>query len=174
VTGVRADYHVDVHLLIWVRQRLRTNSETYITPFAIGLVHTGVDCLAEFRAVVSDPKEGKTYQLPVSGHHANSLIGKKIGDVVDGIFVGLPGFKLQITGGSDKDGFPMRKDLPGPRRKKLLMSKGTGFDAKEGGLRRRKNVRGNTVSPDTLQINMKVTQHGMKAISELVKKEEKK
>jgi small subunit ribosomal protein S6e len=68
----------------------------------------------------------------------------------------------------------MRKDLPGPRRKKLLMSKSIGFHALEGGLRRRKHVRGNTVSPDTLQVNMKVTQHGAKPISEIVKKEEKK
>ena len=34
--------------------------------------------------------------------------------------------------------------------------------------------KGNTVAPDTLQVNMKVTQHGMKPISEIVKKEEKK
>ena len=130
--------------------------------------------MADFRAVISDPKDGKSYQVPVAGHHANSLIGKKIGDVVDGIFVGLPGYKLQITGGSDKDGFPMRKDLPGPRRKKLLVSKSIGFNAQEGGLRIRKNMRGNTISPDTLQINMKVTQHGMKPVGDLVKKEEKK
>jgi len=130
--------------------------------------------LADFRAVISDPKDGKSYQVPVAGHHANSLIGKKIGDIVDGIFVGLPGYKLQITGGSDKDGFPMRKDLPGPRRKKLLVSKSIGFNAQEGGLRIRKNMRGNTISPDTLQINMKVTQHGMKPVGDLVKKEEKK
>ena len=130
--------------------------------------------MAEFRAVISDPKDGKSYQAPVAGHHANSLIGKKIGDIVDGIFVGLPGYKLEITGGSDKDGFPMRKDLPGPRRKKLLISKSIGFNSKKGGLRRRKTVRGNTIAPDSLQINMKVMQHGMKPISELIKKEEKK
>ncbi|HJX04407.1 MAG TPA: 30S ribosomal protein S6e [Thermoplasmata archaeon] len=130
--------------------------------------------MADFRAVISDPKDGKSYQVTVGGHHANSLIGKKIGDVVDGIFVGLPGYKLAITGGSDKDGFPMRMDLPGPRRKKLLVSKSIGFDAKERGLRRRRTLRGNTIAPDTLQVNMKVTQHGMKPISDLVKKEEKK
>lgn len=140
----------------------------------MGASHFGEDSLADFRAVISDPKDGKTYQTAVSGHHANSLIGKKIGDVVDGIFVGLPGYKLEIRGGSDKDGFPMRKDLPGPRRTKLLMSKSIGFNSKKGGLRRRKNVRGNTISPDTLQINMKVTQHGMKAVADLIKKEEKK
>ncbi len=130
--------------------------------------------MVDFKAVISDPKDGKSYQTMATGAHANSLIGKKIGDVVDGIFVGLPGYKLQISGGSDKDGFPMRKDLPGPRRRKILVSESIGFRAKEGGLRRRKNMRGNTISPDTLQINMKVIQHGIKPVSELVKKEEKK
>lgn len=130
--------------------------------------------MVEFRAVINDPKDGKSYQTAVTGHHANSLIGKKIGDVIDGIFVGLPGYKLEITGGSDKDGFPMRKDLPGPRRKKLLVSRSLGFKAKEGGLRRRKNMRGNTIATDTLQVNMKVTQHGMKPIADTIKKEEKK
>lgn len=130
--------------------------------------------MAEFKAVINDPKDGKSYQTAIAGHHANSLIGKKIGDVIDGIFVGLPGYKLQIMGGSDKDGFPMRKDLPGPRRKKLLLSESTGFRADEGGLRRKKAVRGNTVAPDTLQVNLKITSHGMKSVAELIKTEEKK
>jgi small subunit ribosomal protein S6e len=50
--------------------------------------------MVEFKAVINDGKDGKSYQVPVTGHHANSLIGKKIGDVVDGIFVGLPGRSL--------------------------------------------------------------------------------
>jgi len=134
----------------------------------------GVDCVAEFRAVINDTKDGKSYQVPVLGHHANTLIGKKIGDTIDGIFVGLPGYKLTITGGSDKDGFPLRKDLPGPRRKKLLVSKSIGFRSKEVGLRRKKNFRGNTISPDSVQVNLKVSQHGTKPVSELIKREEKK
>ena len=73
--------------------------------------------MVEFKAVINDVKTGKSYQMDVSGHHANSLIGKKIGDVVDGIFVSLPGYKLTISGGSDKDGVPMRSDLPGGKRK---------------------------------------------------------
>ena len=44
------------------------------------------------------------------------MLGKRIGDVVDGLFVGegektLSGYKLEITGGSDKTGTPMRRDL---------------------------------------------------------------
>src|SRR5437867_994511 len=83
--------------------------------------------MAEFKAVIADPKTGKAYKKDITGHYANALIGKKIGEDLDGLYVGLPGYKLQITGGSDKDGFPMRSDLPGPRRKRLLVSGGLGY-----------------------------------------------
>jgi len=128
--------------------------------------------MVEFKAVINDMKSGRSYQVTVEGHHANSLIGKKIGDVVDGIFVGLPGYKLRITGGSDKDGFPMRRDLPGSKRRKLLLSGGVGFKPEEGGQRKRKTVRGNTISPEISQLNLKVTQLGSKPIDDLLKKEE--
>ena len=131
--------------------------------------------MVEFKAVINDVKTGKSYQVPVAGHHANSLIGKKIGDVVDGIFVSLPGYKLTIAGGSDRDGVPMRADLPGVRRKNILLSKSIGFTSQEQGLRRRKLVRGNTVSPDTTQINMIISSVGSKSVEDLLpKKEEKK
>src|SRR5256886_2179154 len=111
----------------------------------------GGNPLAEFKAVIADPKDGKSYKRDITGHYANALIGKKLGDDLDGLYVGLPGYKLQITGGSDKDGFPMRHDLPGPRRKGLLVSGGVGFHPIGPGMGKKKTVRGNTVSPDILR-----------------------
>jgi len=132
--------------------------------------------MVEFKVVVNDIKQGKSYQIPVSGHHANALIGKKIGEEVDGIFVSLPGYKLVITGGTDKDGFPMRPDLPGMGKRRLLLSGGVGFRPRRKGERKKKMVRGNTISKDIVQINMKVVKYGAKSIEELLsamKKEEK-
>jgi small subunit ribosomal protein S6e len=129
--------------------------------------------MVEFKVVVNDTKSGKSHQVQVSGHHANSLIGKKIGDEVDGIFISLPGYKLQISGGTDKDGFPMRSDLPGTMRRRLLLSKGKGFNAKENGIRRKKSIRANSVSQDIVQINMKVTKYSSKPIEKLIKTEDK-
>jgi len=129
--------------------------------------------MVDFKVVVNDTKNGKSYQIPVSGHHANSLIGKKIGDEVDGIFISLPGYKMEITGGTDKDGFSMRKDLPGMGRKKLLLSKSVGFRPKEKGLRKKKSVRGNTINQDVVQINMKVTKYSAKPIDQIVNAEKK-
>ncbi len=129
--------------------------------------------MVEFKVVVNDTKSGKSHNIQVSGHHANSLIGKKINDEVDGIFVSLPGYKLQITGGTNKDGFPMRRDFPGTSRKRLLLSEGLGFKPKDSGVRKKKSVRGNTINPDIVQINMKVIKHSSKPIENLIKVEKK-
>ena len=127
----------------------------------------------EFRVVISDPQSGKAYQKVVEGANANRLIGKKIGDVISGTVVELPpDYELQITGGTDKDGFPMRPDLPGSGRKRLLLSKSTGFRPKEKGLRRRKTVRGKVISRDIMQINMKVVKHGKIPLEEYFKEKE--
>ena len=111
-------------------------------------------------------KTGKSYNVTVSGHHANSLIGKSIGEVVDGIFVGLPGYKVKITGGSDGNGTPMRSDLPGTKRVKLLLSDSKGFHEKYPGQRKRTAIRGSTVSAEIVQINMAVAEYGPKSIEE--------
>lgn len=134
--------------------------------------------MVEFKVVVNDVKTGKSYNIPVSGHHANSLIGKKINDEVDGIFVSLPGYKLQITGGTDKDGFPMRHDVPGSTRRRLLLTKGLGYKPTERGKREKKSIRGNTINQEIVQVNMKVVKPGTKPINEIIstegKTEEKK
>ena len=128
--------------------------------------------MAEFKVVIGDTKTGKSYSTKVEGQHANALIGKKIGDVVDGIFVGLPGYKVQITGGSDFSGFPMRPNLPGSAKKRILVTGGVGFKSHKKGLRKKKTMRGNTISPDIVSINVKIVQHGNKPIEELLKTEE--
>jgi small subunit ribosomal protein S6e len=122
--------------------------------------------MVEFKAIVNDVKTGKSYNVAVTGHHANSLIGKSIGEIVDGIFVGLPGYKLKITGGSDRNGTPMRADLPGPKRKKLLLSDGLGFRERYPGERKRVAIRGSTISGEIVQINMAVSEYGPRSIEE--------
>jgi len=129
--------------------------------------------MVDFKVVVNDTKKGKSHQVQVSGHHANSLIGKKIGDEVDGIFISLPGYKLQITGGTDKDGFSMRDDLPGVGRRRILLSESKGFRANENGMRKKKSVRGNSISQDIVQINMKVIKYSSRPIDALIKVEGK-
>ncbi len=127
--------------------------------------------MVEFQVSIADPKEGKSFQTKVEGHHANSLIGKSISDEVDGIFVGLPGYKLRITGGSDSDGFPMKKGMPIPGRKKIIGKKGVGFKSNPKEVKLKKTLRGSRISTDISQVNMKVVEHGPKKVSELLQED---
>ncbi|MDF1533795.1 MAG: 30S ribosomal protein S6e [Methanosarcinaceae archaeon] len=123
--------------------------------------------MANFKIVVSDPKT-KTYQIDVTGPEANQYIGKSIGQTVDGATVGLNGYALKITGGSDKIGTVMRGDLPGSKRTKVLVTAGIGAKPKAAGSRRRMSMRGRVISPDTSQINTKIVEYGEKPIGVLL------
>jgi small subunit ribosomal protein S6e len=123
--------------------------------------------MADFRVVVSDSKTGKAYQVVSSGAEANKLIGKKIGDTVNGDSVGLAGYTLKLTGGSDKDGFAMRGDLPGTARRKILVSSGVGYKPTASGVRKRKSMRGNEVSSDVSQVNAVIVDYGQKSLEEI-------
>lgn len=120
-----------------------------------------------FKIVLSDPKSKKAYQVEKE-QRATGLVGKKIGENIPGDSIGLPGYEIQVTGGSDKQGFPMRRDVEGAVRKKILISNPPGFHPKTKGQRKRKSIRGNTVSPDIVQVNIKVVKEGTKKIEELL------
>ncbi|MCX6775706.1 MAG: 30S ribosomal protein S6e [Candidatus Micrarchaeota archaeon] len=129
------------------------------------------------KVVISDPKTGKSYQTDITKDKEASLVGLKLGDPLDGGAVGAAGYKLKITGGSDKDGLPMRSDLRGARKARLLLSTGVGFRAKRKGERRKKSVRGNLVTDQIVQLNTVIVEAGEKKLEELFPpkpKEEKK
>ncbi|MCS7097106.1 MAG: 30S ribosomal protein S6e [Candidatus Methanomethylicia archaeon] len=117
--------------------------------------------MVKFKVVVSDPKTGKAKTFEVDEPTSLSLIGLKIGDIVDGSVVNLPNTKLKITGGSDFAGFPMIPYLSGGRRYRILLSHPPGFKPKENGLRKRKMVRGNTITSDIVQINTIIVEGGL-------------
>ena len=105
---------------------------------------------------ISDPETGKTKKVEIDDARMKPLIGRRIGEVVDGTIAGMPGYKLMITGGCDKDGFPMRPDVHGGGKYRVLLSSGPGFRPRERGERRRKTVRGNIITPDIVLVNMKI------------------
>ncbi len=120
------------------------------------------------KVVVSDPETGRAYNIELNEEKAKIFIGKRIGDTVDASPIGLKGYELLITGGSDKDGFPMRKDIHGRVRKRVLLSSPPGYRPKRKGVRRRKMVRGNEITPEIVQINTKIVKKGKKSIEELL------
>jgi small subunit ribosomal protein S6e len=123
-----------------------------------------------FKLIIS--QDENSHQIEVETAVSKTLIGLKIGNEFDASSLGLTGYKLRITGGSDKNGFPMKKDVEGPRRIKSLLSGGVGFKPRRKGQRRRKTVRGNTISDDIVQINTVVVEKGKKTIEDLLQSEE--
>ena len=125
------------------------------------------------RMVIADPASGKSYQVELDKDKEAHISGKKIGEELDGNLVGAAGYTLELTGGSDGSGFPMRTEVHGAAKKPILTSKGTGFNAKRKGERRRKYVRGNTFSTEIVQINAKVKKAGATSLEQLFPKQEK-
>ena len=108
--------------------------------------------MAEIKITISDPKTGKSYNKVLD---TDMFKGKKVRDKVSGDELGLTGYELEIRGGSDKSGFPIRPDLAGTAKKKVLATSGVGVTIKRKGSKVRKTLRGNEISLDTAQVNLK-------------------
>ena len=126
--------------------------------------------MAKFKIIVSDPETGKSRVVEVEGTRAVPLVGRRLGEVIDGAAVGMSGYKLKLTGGSDKDGFPMRPNVHGGVRASVILSEGVGFHPSRAGERQRKTLRGNVITEEIVQINMRIVEKP----KEKEKKEKKK
>jgi len=129
------------------------------------------------KVVISQGKQ--SYQVELK--NPELLFGKRIGDSFKGTIFGIPGledYEFLITGGSTKDGFPMKKGLHGTVKKRLLLSKGVGYKPKgsKKKIRKKKMVRGEVIADDIAQVNTKVIKEGAKKLEEIFgeKKEEAK
>ncbi len=112
-----------------------------------------MEYLVNFKLTISDIK-GKSISKELKDSDANPLLGLQLGNETDASIAGLTG-KLKLTGGSDKSGVPMRSDVHGAARKRVLLSPGIGLQDAETGQRKRKLMRGNTVSEEIYQVNCK-------------------
>src|SRR5437588_11522157 len=89
--------------------------------------------LAKFQLIVSDPKNKTSKAASLEGTKAQALVGKSIGEEIDGKLLGLGNVKLRITGGTDKDGVPMRFDIQVDDLKSALFSAVVGNKLSEVG-----------------------------------------
>ncbi len=108
------------------------------------------------RLTLSDSKTKKSYNVEADEKLKLHLLGKKIKDEVDLSSIS-PGLKGVITGGSDKQGFPMHTKLDSESSKKILTTKGLGFKTTRSGERRRVRVAGRIIIDKTAQVNIKLT-----------------
>jgi len=123
-----------------------------------------------FKLVISDPESGKAIQYELDDAKTNALVGKAVGEIIEGDVIGLPGYKLKITGGSDSSGFPIRPGVHGSGKKKVLIRGPPGFRPRRKGIAKRKTVRGRELGPDIAQVNMRVEEKGAAPLKELIMK----
>jgi len=86
---------------------------------------------------------------------------------VDGSVLGddFKGYVFRITGGNDKQGFPMKQGLLTAQRVRLLLTAGhTCYRPRKTGERKRKSVRGCIVSAELSVLNLAVVRKGDKEI----------
>ena len=119
-------------------------------------------------------EKGKTFKAESD---SELFIGKKIGEKFKGneLIPDLAGYELEIRGTSDKAGFPGVKEQKGPNLRKVMFKKGKFLrTTPHKGFRRKKSVRGNEISLDTIQINCAVVKTGHKPLEEIFKNKEEK
>jgi small subunit ribosomal protein S6e len=111
--------------------------------------------------------DGKTEKIILEGDAKSTVYGLKVGDEFDGDLLGsdYKGYRFVITGGSDKDGFPLRKDFDGIVHYRPLLAGSVGYRPKRKGIRRRKRVRGSEIQDDVTQLNCKLIKAGKTPLS---------
>ena len=114
--------------------------------------------MTKFKVIISDPKDGTSKVVELEETRATPLIGRRIGETIDGTIVDMPAYKLLIRGGSDSDGVPMRPNVHGGGRRKVILSGGAGFKPHRKGERKRKTVRGDIITDEIVQINTKIVE----------------
>jgi small subunit ribosomal protein S6e len=118
--------------------------------------------MAKFKVIVSDPQAGTSKVVELEEARASAFIGRRLGETLDGSAVDLPAHTVQILGGSDKDGVPMIGNVHGGIRRRVVLTAGVGFNATKKGERKRKTVRGNIITDEIVQINMKIVERPAK------------
>lgn len=96
-----------------------------------------------------------------------NLYERRMAQEIDGDVLGAEfnGYILRISGGNDKQGFPMRQGVLTNTRVRLLCKKGhKAYRVRRAGERKRKSVRGCVVGHDIAVLNLVVTQIGEKQI----------
>merc|ERR1719434_673397 len=88
---------------------------------------------------------------------------KRVSQEVDGDSLGQEwtGYRFRITGGNDKQGFPMMQGVLTPERVRLLLRKGSKcYRQRRTGEMKRKSVRGCIVSQDLSVLNLVLVKKG--------------
>ncbi|KAK4876968.1 hypothetical protein RN001_009474 [Aquatica leii] len=123
---------------------------------------------------ISCPSTGcqKLFEI-VDDHKVRIFYDKRIGSELhaDPLGEDWKGYIFKITGGNDKQGFPMKQGVLTTGRVRLLLSKGHScFRPRRDGERRRKSVRGCIVDANLSVLSLVIVRKGDKDIAGLTDK----
>jgi len=120
---------------------------------------------------IAYPQTGSQKVIEVDDENKlRAFYDKKMAQEVDGEVLGdeFKGYVFKITGGNDKQGFPMKQGILTATRVRLLVATGhTCYRPRKAGERKRKSVRGCIVSSDLSVLNLVVVKKGEKDIGGL-------
>jgi len=113
---------------------------------------------------IANPATGAQKLLDVDEERRYRVFfDKKIAQEVPGDSLGdeWKGYVFRITGGNDKQGFPMKQGVLLPNRVRLLLSDGHScYRTRRAGERRRKSVRGCIVASDIAVLSLVIVKQG--------------
>ncbi len=117
--------------------------------------------------ILNDPSTGLSYQQEVPKEKNAFLLNKKIGEKLTGDLLGLPGYELLLTGGSDSNGFGMKKGITGFLSSRVLSRGSVGVRGLKKGQSIKKTVSLGAVHEKTAQVNLKIEKIGSKSLEDL-------
>jgi small subunit ribosomal protein S6e len=116
------------------------------------------------KLIISNPATGSCKSIEIDDEKKLRVFyDKRMAQEVQGDSLGdeFKGYIFKITGGNDKQGFPMMQGVLVAGRVRLLLRKGhSGYRPRRDGERRRKSVRGCIVGPDMSALDLVIVKKG--------------
>jgi len=113
---------------------------------------------------IANPATGQQKLIDIDDERRYRVFyDKRVSQEVPGDSIGdeFKGFIFRITGGNDKQGFPMKQGVLLPHRVRLLLADGHScYRPRRTGERKRKSVRGCIVGPDISVLSLVVIKQG--------------
>ncbi|KAH3661991.1 hypothetical protein OGAPHI_006172 [Ogataea philodendri] len=120
---------------------------------------------------IAYPANGTQKSIDIEDEHKlRAFFEKRMGQEVEGDAVSdeFKGYVFKITGGNDKQGFPMKQGVMIPNRVKLFLTKDVScYRPRRTGERKRKSVRGCIVGNDLAVLSLVVVKQGEQEIEGL-------
>merc|ERR1711982_40292 len=131
-------------------------------------------CFVTMKFNIADPHTGaqKLFEID-DDKRLRFVLDKRISHEVNGAIIGdqFQDYTFKITGGADKQGFPMKQGILVPDRVRLLLNENSGgYRMARTGERKRRSVRGCIVSRDISVCNMIIAKRGKEPIPDLTNK----